>query len=522
MLEELKCRAEGAQAMASVALDATQRAAHAAVGVPGERRGVGVGLQVALARRESHHRGRQHVGLAKILVSELPGTLGALRAGRISQWRATLIAREIACLSRQHRAQVDHWLTTTTDSTDADGTGVDGTGADAAGTGVDGTDTTTDPDAGVGGGLCGWGEGELVGRLRAAAYRLDPGAVVARWGYAHGQRGVWLRPAPDTMTYLTALLPVTAGVGVYAALTHAANTARAGGDPRSRGQVMADLLSTRVLGHPEAHPPRVPVTVNVVVSDQVLLTTSGTSGTPDTGGTGTPDGVDALGAGGGAYLSGYGPIPPDLARQLATSGLDTGAGAPVGAKARVGLRRLYARPRDGALVGMDSTARCFPAGLAQLIRFRDRTCRTPWCDAPIRHIDHTQPADTGGPTTLTNEQGLCEGCNLAKQAPGHTQRVVTAHPHQVLTTTPTGHTYHSTAPPGPRPANLTPTAPADTEPPAGDPSRRPRRARVRARPTRTRARPPVAARRPASRATDRPSRPVLSAVPDEGPGRPPD
>ncbi len=100
-LERLKCQAEGAQVVATVALDADQRAQQAAAGVPAERQGQGVGLQVALARRESHHRGARHLGLARALTTELPHTLKALRDGRISEWRATLVARETACLTRE-------------------------------------------------------------------------------------------------------------------------------------------------------------------------------------------------------------------------------------------------------------------------------------------------------------------------------------------------------------------------------------------------------------------------------------
>ena len=64
----------------------------------------------------------------------------------------------------------------------------------------------------------------------------------------------------------------------------------------------------------------------------------------------------------------------------------------------VWLRRLYASPTTGELVAMDSRARLFPAGLARFIRLRDQVCRTPWCDAPIRHIDHVVPHVAGGPT----------------------------------------------------------------------------------------------------------------------------
>ncbi|MEO7745920.1 MAG: hypothetical protein ABIV05_06785 [Actinomycetota bacterium] len=52
-LESLKCRVEGAQVAAAAALDCAVRAAHAASGVPADRQGQGVGLQVALARAGS-------------------------------------------------------------------------------------------------------------------------------------------------------------------------------------------------------------------------------------------------------------------------------------------------------------------------------------------------------------------------------------------------------------------------------------------------------------------------------------
>ena len=210
-LEDLKCRAEGAQVMAIAAFDTTQRAAQAAAGVPADRQSQGVALQVALARRESHHLGQRHLGLARTLVTELPCTLAALRGGRTSAWRATLVARETACLTRQDRTTVDQQLG-------------DNEGAHAL------------------------GEQALVGQLHRTANQLDPAAVVARHRRAKAQQCVRLRPAPDTMTYLTALLPVAAGVGAYAALRRAADTTRAQGDPRSRGQVMADLLVTRALG----------------------------------------------------------------------------------------------------------------------------------------------------------------------------------------------------------------------------------------------------------------------------------
>ncbi len=111
----------------------------------------------------------------------------------------------------------------------------------------------------------------------------------------------------------------------------------------------------------------------------------------------------------------------------------------------VWLRRLYASPTTGELVAMDSRARLFPAGLARFIRLRDQVCRTPWCDAPIRHIDHVVPHVAGGPTDATNGAGLCEACNYAKDAPRWRARP--GPDGTVTTTTPTGHTRTTRPPP---------------------------------------------------------------------------
>lgn len=416
-LEDLKSAASAAQARASVELDESQRAVQRVAGVPTELLGRGVGAQVALARRESPHAGGRYLGLAKALVGEMPHTLAALSAGALSEWRATLLVRESACLSREDRVAFDEAVA-----------------RDAAA-------------------LVGLGTRALVARARAVALRLDAASVVARARRAESERCVTLRPAPDTMTYLTALLPVAQGVGVYAALVRAADSARAAGDPRSRGQVMADELVLRVaaggaaatVGGPNAPQDRPPtrlevenrpptrLEVQLVMTDRTLLS-----------------GVDEP-----AHLPGYGTVPGPWARNLVLAGLDRGEAADGEAAdsrrpgpSQVWVRRLFTEPSTGQLVAMDSRARLAPAALADLIRTRDGTCRTPWCDAPARHIDHVEPHGDGGDTTADNLQGLCEACNHAKQAPGWHQRPgpSRAGPPDVITTTPTGHRYASRAP----------------------------------------------------------------------------
>ncbi|MBD8043909.1 HNH endonuclease, partial [Arthrobacter sp. Sa2BUA2] len=158
-----------------------------------------------------------------------------------------------------------------------------------------------------------------------------------------------------------------------------------------------------------------------------------------------PTGRDARDAAGNQDL----PAPNGNQGLPASNGCD--ANDESGNQARVTLRRLFLDPESRELIAMDSKARYFPPGLARLIRTRDQTCRTPWCDAPIRHIDHIRPYSEAGPTSYTNGQGLCEACNHAKEAPGWTAETICipGQRHAVRTVTPTGHAYRSTAPPLP-------------------------------------------------------------------------
>ena len=257
-------------------------------------------------------------------------------------------------------------------------------------------------------------------------------------------------------------------VAVYAALQQAAATATAAGDQRCRGQVMADTLVERVTGRASAAD--VDVEVQVVITDRALFA-----------GDDTP-----------AHVPGHGPVPAGWVRDLLTRDLrgdQHGDGpldpdpppfgrdctGPDGAErdcrrragpvsepgggdgpsvARMWLRRLYTHPGTGILVAMESKRRLFPAGLRRYLVARDGVCRTPWCDAPIRHADHVRPHASGGPTSAANGQGLCVACNLTKDLPGWSSHVTdpgptagSRNPHTVQITTPTGHTYVSAAPP---------------------------------------------------------------------------
>ena len=146
------------------ALDKSRREAESAAGVPTQKRGRGVASEVALARCDSPSRGSRHLGFAKALVHEMPHTLAALECGALSEWRATLVVRESACLDVEDRRALDAELC-------ADLSALDG-----------------------------MGDARVAAAAKEIAYRLDPQAVVDRAARAESERTVTIRPAPDTMT----------------------------------------------------------------------------------------------------------------------------------------------------------------------------------------------------------------------------------------------------------------------------------------------------------------------------------
>lgn len=174
-LERSKSAAAAEQARLTADLDTARRAREAAEGVPASKRGRRLANEIALARHDSPNLGGRHLGFARALVHEMPYTLAALECGALSEWRATLIVRESACLSIEDRRTLDARLC-----------------ADQAA-------------------LEGRGDKRIAADAKAIAYELDPHAVVDKAVRAESERRVTVRPAPDTMSYVTALLPMAQG-----------------------------------------------------------------------------------------------------------------------------------------------------------------------------------------------------------------------------------------------------------------------------------------------------------------------
>ncbi|MEH3155531.1 MAG: HNH endonuclease [Gordonia paraffinivorans] len=378
LAESVKSSCAAVQAQQTLRLQELRSAAEAERGVPVERRCRGLSAEVALARRVSGNAGGRYLGFARAM-GEMPNTFARLREGSLSEWRATILVRETGYLQVGDRRAIDHALC-------ADPTTLDGVGDRA-----------------------------LEAFAKKIAYQRDPHAVVEWNASAPKDRRVTIRPKPDAMVQLSALLPMKAGIAAYAALKQHADSI-VGDDDRNHAQVMADTMLERLTGKATAED--VAVSVDVVVSADVLVGGSDTA----------------------AEVPGYGPIPADTARSLISDALD--------ADALVELRRLFASPESGALVAMESRARIFPNGLRRLITRRDVSCRIPYCDAPIAEIDHAHPHHDGGPTDALNGLGECRTHNRQKEAVGW--QVTTAidddGTHEALIRTPTGHEHRSRAP----------------------------------------------------------------------------
>jgi hypothetical protein len=349
-----------------------------------EKLGRGIADQIGLAAHVSPWHGSRRLEVARALAAELPCVRALLVAGRIPERLAETIVAQTSHLDPEQRRLVDKQLA---------GAGLEGQGLRAA-----------------------------EATVKKHAYEIDPAGYTARGRTARADRRVTLRPAPDTMSVLSGLLPVEQGVACLAALRKHADSLIATGEAgeRTRDQILADTLVERLTGQAAAQD--VPVEVGVVVPLDLLLD-------PDSPASGE--------------VVGHGPLPgPIVADLLARTG------------GKRWWRRLFAHPGHGALVGGDPEKRFFDGFLAQLIDWRDQgRCRDSHCDAAIRHHDHIKQSRAGGPTSLANGRGVCVRGNQVKEMPGWATETIHdgegAQPHTVRTTTPTGHTYTSRAGPAP-------------------------------------------------------------------------
>jgi hypothetical protein len=128
-------------------------------------------------------------------------------------------------------------------------------------------------------------------------------------------------------------------------------------------------------------------------------------------------------------LTGYGPLPPALGREIAADAV---------------WKRLLTDPATGAVLDVGRTSYRPPTALAEFLRARDRHCRVPICRrrALDSQIDHTIAYHAeGGSTDRNNLYHACLCHHRMKDAPGWS--VTQESDGLIIWTTPTGHRYRS-------------------------------------------------------------------------------
>jgi hypothetical protein len=335
--------------------------------------------QIGLACRLSPYQAAEHLKRATTLPTRLPRTWNEWQSGEITMERAATVIKETRPLDPEKAGQVD---------------------------------------AEVAPGLGNRSKREAEHLIRTAVTDADPQAAAERARLAHEDRYASAHPAGDGMISFHALIPGLEGQAIWTGLEERATSIRNHGDERSKEQIKADTLTEALISYltylkdtdtdlsagtdPAAaggaaeeaggrmvrnKRPRPAVQIQLVMTDAALFGYSDTT----------------------ARALGLGPIPAPLARTWAREAIED---------ERAELIRLYTKPGTGQLVAMDSKRRTFPTSLTRYVVTRDEICRTPWCGAPIRHIDHVTPHQDGGPTSLANAQGLCIQCNQHKDGPG--------------------------------------------------------------------------------------------------------
>ncbi|MGC5165842.1 DUF222 domain-containing protein [Luteimicrobium sp. DT211] len=370
-----------------------------------------VGARLCVTRRGAEGL----LGLASGL-AELPEVADALAVGRIDDRRARVLVEGCVDLPREHRRTVVADLVVGADGTD----------------GQDGQDSREGSDSQDGrrfdGPATRLTATRLRERLRRAVVAFDPDGGARRRARARGDRNVRFEPAGECMAYLTALLPAADAARARAGLDALAVAAhRTPGESRTLDQVRADTLVALLSG---ARPVLVcgPGAPGAQTGPLGSVGAAGLTGGPElassdaaSSASASPDGARPHGATGELVdplrdatrvagwtaptvrtvvhitvaastllglddlpgdLTGFGPIPADLARRLAT-GQD------------VTWQRIVTDPVTG--IASDVSRRTYRPGtvLGDLVRVRDATCTFPGCGIPAwrADLDHVEPFD---------------------------------------------------------------------------------------------------------------------------------
>ena len=315
-----------------------------------ELRGDGpyVADEAALELRISRNMAATRVATAVDLVTRMPGVLGLMGDGEIDGYTAGRLTHACRTLSDDDAHRVDELLLEKH---------------------ARGKLNLTDPVS-------------LRRTTQRLAQRVDPASAVTRARRARCERKVQLIPGEDTMATLIADLPAEVAASAYARIDHDARRLRNTGDERTLDQLRADVLA------------------------DLLTNTSDSSGTGGGAVVYLHMPIDAAltMTDSGCELSGYGPIPGPIAREIMTNPHSV-------------LRAVLTDPGTGQITGLGRTRRKPNQPLRDLIAVRDRECV--FCHRPAQLCDVDHLADwvaNQGPTDPGNLAPKCEHDHYLKDA----------------------------------------------------------------------------------------------------------
>ncbi|WP_193510065.1 HNH endonuclease signature motif containing protein [Cryobacterium sp. BB736] len=229
--------------------------------------------------------------------------------------------------------------------------------------------------------------GRLDRFAQLTAARLGATPFEERHKKAREERRVWVTECEDGMSQVAAMLPTVLAEGIWDRLTKQAKAVTDTGDPRTRDQLRADLLTELLLtGQPDGDPDA-PHRAGVGIRGEVAIVIPALALAGDE-------------SAGPASMAGRGPIDMDTARRLAADADQ--------------LVRLITHPVSGMTVAVDSYRPS--AKMRRYLRWRDGRCRFPSCNAsPWRtDLDHTEEWQHDGKTEIDNLANLCRGHHTLK------------------------------------------------------------------------------------------------------------
>lgn len=343
------------------------------------------------------------------LTTDLPATMEALEAGRISPAQAQVIVQESGSLPDTAVPGFEEQILT------------------------------------VAGGLTG---PKLTRRCRRVREELHPETSTVRRVRAVEERSVSVHPEQDGMAWLGAYLPAEQAHGIFNRVDAAARSLQGPQERRTlsqlRADVFVDVLTHTCTGNPKngtgfrgigatvfvnvpvmtllGHPktpnptpiqtpgtgknPRSTDASGMGAGNDGNAGNAGTDGSPNgisgdsdvPGDPGEPDIADIPGVEGceNGLLDGYGPIDPDTARRLA-------AHAP-------SFTRILVHPETGAVLSVGRDRYRPPKHLQDWVRITHPTCIHPGCNRSSMscEIDHHTPWARGGTTALNNLHPRCK------------------------------------------------------------------------------------------------------------------